>query len=286
MKRLLLAIALLSPFVSAQSTTINPDCDIPFTFTATGRSSLTGCGQNKQGVTFWHLTYSAVGFSALSLVVQTAPDTSGTPGSWSTFTAASGTNPATSITGVLADATFSGYSPWASVDLSSVTGSGTVTGHLYGCRTPGCGGGASSGGGGGSGCAGTTGTPCVIAGVNSGSAVEVQVDPQGGIKTGACPNTAAIALSSSGLTQIVALTSGKSIKVCHISIGFASGVNFQLESGTGSNCGSSTAAVTGTYQAIAGIALDEPFILTASQALCGNLGTSVTGGGLITYDLQ
>jgi len=125
---------------AAQTTQIRPDCDIPFVFTAAGqRSQLTGCAQNLQGVVFWHLTYQSIVFSPLSMVVETAPDNNGVPGSWSTFTPASGSNPATSTTGVLADASFFGYAPWVSVYLTSATGAGTITGHLYGCKIPGCG---------------------------------------------------------------------------------------------------------------------------------------------------
>jgi hypothetical protein len=55
-----------------------------------------------------------------------------------------------------------------------------------------------------------------------------------------------VTLSGSGLTQILAASTGKKITVCHISAGFASGVNFQLEYGTGASCGTGTTAVTGT----------------------------------------
>ena len=147
MKRLLMVLALASLPALAQ-TKISPDCDIQFTFTGTGHSSQTGCAQNLQGVRNWTLTYQAIGFTALTLTVQEAPDNGGIPGAFSTFTAATGTNPATSTTGVGADATFTGYAPWVQVELSGLMGSGTVTGHLYGCRNPGCGASASSGGGG------------------------------------------------------------------------------------------------------------------------------------------
>lgn len=140
-----LLLVLFSSLLSfGQSTKISPDCDIPFTFTGAGTSQITGCAQNLQGVTYWHMTYQSVGFTGLTITVQEAPDAGGTPGSWSTFTAATGSNPQTSITGVGADSTYSSYAPWVRVDLSGLTGSGTVTGHLYGCRTPGCGGSASA----------------------------------------------------------------------------------------------------------------------------------------------
>jgi hypothetical protein len=99
--------------------------------------------------------------SALSLVVQTAPDNgSGAPGTWSTFTAATGSNPNTLTTGWTA--TFStgtsAYFAWLRVQLTSKTGTGQVTGKLFSSIA---GGGSGSGGGG---CVGTSATPCVVDG--------------------------------------------------------------------------------------------------------------------------
>ena len=138
MRSLFLSLALAA--AAFAQTKIAPDCDIPFSFTSAGASQITGCGQNLQGVRTWAMTYQSVGFTGLTLTVQFAPDIGGTPGSWSTFTAATGTNPATSLTGLGADTTYNGYVPWIRVLLSGLSGSGTVTGHLYGCKQPGCGG--------------------------------------------------------------------------------------------------------------------------------------------------
>ena len=175
MKRLLMLLALASLPALAQ-TKINPDCDIQFSLTGAGSSATTGCAQNLQGVRNWTLTYQSVGFSGLTLTVQEAPDGGGTPGSWSTFTAATGSNPATSTTGVGADATFTGYAPWVRVTLSGLTGSGTVTGHLYGCRNPGCGASASSAG---SGCTAAGGAGTVQASNGSGACQATSVVDNG-----------------------------------------------------------------------------------------------------------
>lgn len=275
--RLAVFALMFSALAFSQSTAIKPDCDIPFMFsTGSGsRSPLTGCAQNLQGVTFWHMTYQSVGYSGVSLTVQTAPDNSGTPGSWSTFTAATGSNPATSLTGVLADATFSGYTPWISVD-ASLTGTGTVTGHLYGCRTPGCG---SGGSGGSSGCAGTVGTPCVTGAASSaGSAI---TDPL-------CDQSAPISVSStSGLVQIAALSGSTKIHICHISVSLTAESSVEIETGTGTNCGTSTTALSGAYQNVLALALDfddrTAPVGPAGYAVCLNFGSTTTAGGLITY---
>lgn len=125
----------------AQFVTVQPDCIAQFTFT----TATTGSSYDNRnvGCTTWTITYMSTGFSAASLVVQTAPDATGVPGAWSTFTAASGSNPNTAVT--QASATFSGYFPWVRANLTTKTGTGTIRGTLYGWRTGSSG---SSGGGG------------------------------------------------------------------------------------------------------------------------------------------
>lgn len=285
MRRILRVLVFFAPaLLLAQSTKVSPDCDIPFTLTASGQSSPTGgCAQNLQGVVTWEMTYQSDGFSGLSILVQQAPDSSGSPGTWSTFTAATGSNPNTSTTGVNAQSGYTGQSPWVRVTLSSATGSGTIVGHLYGWRTGS--GGGSGGGGGGSGCAGTVATPCQIGTDVGGSLTPVPGDANGRQFVGVPPSSQTIALSSSGLTQIIPATSGKTISVFHLGIAFASAVNFQLEYGTGANCGTGTTALTGTYQSITAITYDPGDLpqVPSGNALCANLGSSVTGGGVTSY---
>lgn len=140
---------LLSAAAAAQ-TTINPDCEIPFTFTAIGSTANTTCGHDSKGIVDWRVIYYSTGFSAISLIVQSAPDVAGSPGSWVSFngTVNTGSNPNTDTNA--ATTSFTGYNPWVRVTLTSKTGAGSVNGKLYGCRSPGCSGGSASGGGGGS----------------------------------------------------------------------------------------------------------------------------------------
>jgi len=118
---LLLGSLLAAPLAAQQ-------CVLSFTLTAAGNSGV--FNNLTKGCTNWTVTYNSTGFSALSLTVQTAPNSSGSPGTWATFTAATGSNPSTSIT--QASATFTGYFPFLRVNLSGLTGTGTVSGLLYG----------------------------------------------------------------------------------------------------------------------------------------------------------
>lgn len=140
-KKLLFAVCLLFvPLIHAQQTRVVPDCVIPFNFTAPASTVDLTCGHNTTGVVNWVLVYSSTGFSALSLVVESAPDSGGTPGAWATFAGtvltsaqyigSSGINPNTAITS--ANTGFAGYFPWNRVTLSTVTGTGKITGALYG----------------------------------------------------------------------------------------------------------------------------------------------------------
>lgn len=119
-----------------------PDCLIPFTLNGAGQvtSPLANYGTGSVGgsalCTFWIVAYTNVGFGALSLVVQSAPAlTASTPGTWVTYAGSvkNGVNPNTSTTG--AQSTLSNGAvaiPWIRVQLTTVTGTGTVFGLLQG----------------------------------------------------------------------------------------------------------------------------------------------------------
>lgn len=137
---LLMLAAALSPAALAQTRQIiQPDCVIDFVFTAAGQTAggAGTCGNNVAGVYEWRITYKSTGFSALSLVVQSAPDNTGAPGAWVNFVGTLvGSNPNTATTQATTD--LAGFNPWVRVLLTSKTGTGTITGELYGCRQPGC----------------------------------------------------------------------------------------------------------------------------------------------------
>lgn len=144
MKKLLLGLLLLSGPIFAQ-TKVTPDCVIPFSFTAAGSTSNSTCGapnggSNGNGIASWIVVYYNTGFSGLSVTVQSAADNSGVPGTYGTFAGtvltssqypgSSGVNPNTATTSAFTG--LAGYYPWMRVTLSGLTGSGKVTGALYG----------------------------------------------------------------------------------------------------------------------------------------------------------
>lgn len=234
-----------------------PDCAFFFSFSDTGSS--VSYDNRTQGCTSWTLTYNSYGFSALSLVLQSAPNNSGSPGSWSTWAGAvsSGSNPNTAVTQAVSE--FSGYFPFVRVTLNSKTGTGVVTGTVYGHKTRGA------------------SLSSLLSWTGSGYESAF-----------ICTQSAAISLSASGNTQVVAASGSSTVRVCHISLAMASTVDVKLVSGTGVNCGTGAADVSGVYKSVGSLALDFPSVsgglrLPAGAALCINLGASVTGGGLVTY---
>lgn len=123
-----------APQAHAQTPTPRaPDCNIAFTLTAAAASN--PYDNRQQGCTNWVITYTSSGFTVLSLAFQSSADTNGTPTSWGSFagTVVTGINPNTAIT--QATSTFTGYYPWLRVNLSGLTGTGTVRGLAYGWKT-------------------------------------------------------------------------------------------------------------------------------------------------------
>lgn len=131
-------------------------CTLAGTFSATGTSIVidnrrTGCYQ-------WRVTYSNTGYSALSIQLESASDSGGVPGSWSAFTGATvvtdGANPSTNSSyatiGIHSTASF------VRLNLTSATGTGTVTYQVWGANSTSVAG-AGSGTSGGTGPTGPTG---------------------------------------------------------------------------------------------------------------------------------
>ena len=367
--------------VHGQTTVLEqPDCQVFFTLTASGNG--TRIDNRYTGCTFWSVSFNNTGFSALTLAVQSAPNSSGVPGTFVTFagTTVSGSNPSTSTTSASWIGT--GYYPFVRVNLSGTTGSGTVSGNLYGWRQrPSTS--TSSGG-----CAdpctvvqptaanlnatvvgsGTAGTPAAgtvtVQGITSGTPIQIQgrvadgatssgnpvpvsgVDASGNTQVMATmttgrpivqPSTSGVALAdalsntvslpagsdtadstqstvtmrtvpsvfngstwdrsykcdqsaafdiTATTTELVALASSQNIRVCHVSAGGSAASDIKLVRGTGTNCGTGTTNVTGTYKAISALALDfvspSPLVITASNALCLTVTTG-TWGGVIIY---
>jgi hypothetical protein len=137
---------------------VNADCNIAFNLTASGATTgANGFNNVPVGCNSWQIQYTNNGFSAITLAIQSAPNTSATantgvctPGSWGTLggTATFGVNPNTNTTAAssLIQSYATNFAPCVRVALTSATGAGNVAGILLGFRASGSAG-TSSGGG-------------------------------------------------------------------------------------------------------------------------------------------
>jgi hypothetical protein len=125
--------------------------------------------------------------------------------------------------------------------------------------------------------------------VTASGAVTVATNSAGAVNLVQSDSSAAINVSTATTTQIVALSSGKSIYVSGWDIVVAAADNITLEYGTGTNCGTGTTALTGAYNFAAngglatGSGLGVLFKLPASNALCVVTGAAVQASGRVSY---
>ncbi len=119
-----LSAFLLASLAAAQE----PDCFKTFHVTAAARAVT--FDNRLHGCTAWTAVYSATGFSAVTVKVERSADVASLPGSWAEWSTGS---VATSTTGGVISV--GDFWPWVSVNVTSVTGSGSITGALYGWRT-------------------------------------------------------------------------------------------------------------------------------------------------------
>lgn len=268
MKKLLLFALLSSSRLLAQATGNSIAPDVGFDF---GPLSATGSVQlpysvEGLGIRYWNFEYKSTGFSVVSLQLEGAPDSSGAPGTFVIMpgTVYAGTNPATSSTGGFMGMYVleSNTAVWVRLHVTSLTGTGSIHGRVYGYRNfPGC------------------TVPCQIAGQG----------PVGPVVPTFGTQSAVVSLTSSGLTRIVTAASGTAqIRLTHLSTSFASAVDFQLEYGTkvATDCDTGTTALTGVYKGILTEVLSftlDPLLVPAGKDLCVNLGSGVVGGGLAKY---
>lgn len=300
-----------------------PDCIL---FISLSSAASTGVFDNRFiGCDTWTLTYQSSTFTGLTLTFQSATGavTAGTFGTY-TGTVVTGVNPNTNTTGRITQ--FSNglvITPWLRVDLSGLTGTGTVNGVVYGYKTGYSGG---NGGGGSSTCPGTVAVPCVVDGVaadgaalggnpnligisdgtnarnvksassvgngNAGTGIPAQAPS---LFNGAtwdrqltCPSTVVVDDSVMGLTTVIAASGSTKIYICKMTLTTAAGVNVQLFYGTGAACVTTSTALSGLYQNVSAVAedfiADQSALTTpASQAVCLSLGAGTRTTGQIQY---
>lgn len=148
----LAAAVFLITSTNARSAT--PDCSVQYHFTnRAGDNGKTGqivvratpgvtpsFNNISTGCVAWGFSYNSEGFSALSIELDSAPNTLSslitTPGTFAAFagTTVSGSNPSTVTTSASFSAT--GYYPWLQVNLTSATGTGSIDVTLSGWKSP------------------------------------------------------------------------------------------------------------------------------------------------------
>lgn len=286
------------PALSQTFVAVRPDCQIFFHFTAAGQTQPlapnAGLDNRTTGCTTWSVSANSSGFTAFNLVLQSAPNANGAPGTWVTYlnqTILIGANPIVGAgAGAAGSVYLQGYNPWVRVRLATVTGSGTVDGVAFGWSIPSAG----------SSSAATTNVnvqqwggaatslgqklmassvPVVIA--SDQSQVGVNLSQVGGVSTslgqkagsasipvvlasdqpavgGTCTKQAAFNLSGSGNTQIIAASGSTKISICHISLAGVSPEDIKLVQGTHvtTDCDTGAADLTGLYKTVSGLALD------------------------------
>jgi hypothetical protein len=271
---------------------VTPDCLLYFDFTDNGSSP--AFDNRFIGCKTWYVAYTNTGFPALTLTFEDAPDNGGVAGAWVAFagTVVEGVNPNVALT--QGSTIMYGYYPWQRITLTgAVAGAGRrIRGTLYGYRqTP---------------VATLIVGPAATVTANQGTpAVQANrwpvqlsdgVNPQGTFTnplyttpSTACTLSAAIELAPAavGSNQIVALTALKSIRVCSISFANSAAADIKLVQGTGANCVTGPANMTGTYRNVLSAAIGtqlDPLTTGVAQALCLNSSAGVNIGGVVLYE--
>lgn len=312
MRKLLMLLMLLAGTTMcwAQSQVgVTPDCQFGGTFTAAGRSFIydnrpNGANGAHSACTTWHMVYYNTGFSALSIELDQAPDSSGAPGAWTAWVnLASGALPITLTT--QGQITGYKYIPWVSVNLNSVTGAGTIAFYAWGYK-PWSGTDTSQGstlvsGLGPQGALalgvstaeadGSSSTYTAIAGI-AGVSQRIGVDPfwfNGTTQDRQfyCPNTSTFSVAST-TTQFVAASGATKVRICSFSFNPSTTTagSVDIVYGTGANCGTGTTTLTGAYTLPASAVVNigpvglgnGPLITPASQAVCVRTVTATVNG--------
>jgi hypothetical protein len=104
-----------------------------------------------------------------------------------------------------------------------------------------------------------------------------------------CTQSLAIELAPAGigLQEIIPLTAGQTIRVCGIQFGNSGAADLRLVQGTGVNCATGTANLSGTYRNVLSAVLpyqSNPLTLASGQALCLDSSAAVNIGGMVLFD--
>lgn len=250
---------------SQQQVVVNPDCIIPFIFTATTGNSFQY--SNKQvGCNVWQGQYSNSGFATVSLTIQSAPDSGGSPGAWGTIggTVVAGVNPMVNASGAsnLINTFGTSFAPWVRMNFVG-TGAGQITGVLLGFRQAGAAGSAPA-----STVNATITGPLGQTTMANGLSVTLPNN-----QTSGCTKTF-VNLAASGNTQLIAASPGNNVYICDMEFSTGTPEDFKLTEGTGAAC------VTGTADATALMKNISAWSLTPGGGYFATKATATLGDGL------
>lgn len=284
--KILLALLVAVPLLAqAPQTKVSPDCVLGASFTSTGNSGnfdnrSVSSSNGGTPCTLWALMwYAENAVTSLTINIEGAPDSSGSPGSYSSLA-----NATTFPSGKLdypSSLPSTAYYPWMRITVSAIGSAGLINAALLGWREDQAS--IASGGGGSSGCPGTLTTPCVVSGNGNGTSSVVVIGA----------SQAAETLSSATDVKLVAGTSGKTTYLTRLSLGWDNAATVTIRQGTTSStpCDTSTTTIDGPYGNANFTAIfidygaDFSALKTSSTGLdiCAHFSTSVTGGGGVNY---
>lgn len=273
MRKLFVLSLLAAAALFAQQGPLVPDCFIVATATSTTPVNSSnfdngiGTGRPGIGCVDWTVVYfTTTTVATVSVELDSANDTAGAPAAFAAFggTLINGTNPSTVLNESTAQMT--GYFPWLRLRISGVTGSGiVVNAFAFGFRP-------------------------IAFFLAKATTTPSNITQIGGINVFACGSQAAISLSASGNTVVIPHSGTLRTLICFAQVSWASGLNVQVQSGTGATCGTGTANVTGLMQNVATWTLPatpfSPMVIASGQDVCINDSTTAAGGGWIVFTQQ
>lgn len=247
----LLAALLLSAaalLAQAPSQTVKSAPDCVLSFTFSASVTSGNLDNRYKLCNTWVVSYVSTGWATVDLTVQSAPDSNGTPGSWVAFAGTVVSGSNPTSGATYNSAAFTGFVPWARV-IASVTGlSGTIRGTLIGWASR----------------------------------------PSPVLTASGCVNQSAITLTGAGDTEIIAAASGRAVRVCELYLAAASAEDVKLTQGTGTNCGTGTANITGLFRQVTALNINSSNGIRGSSgsAICVNQSGAINAGGVVIYALE
>lgn len=269
LRAFLLYLACLAAAIAQTST---PDCQFSATFTATGIGNQPANGfqnistSSAPACVAWRLVYTSDGFTAVSIQVEGAKDVAGMPVGYAaapSTVVTEGTNPlidpdcnpaGSGCTNVVR-----AYYPWVRLNVTALTGSGTIKAKMYGYR----------------------GTAAAFSSSTSNSGNMLSPCTQASLV-----KQIYLPLSTSGSQTLVAGVAATEIRICHLWFSTGSPEDFGITDGTAADCSTGTTHTLANFYTISAVALDTEAgwaTQTAGNNLCVNPSASQTAAVTVVY---